>query len=142
MCVCEGIFSYRHCTGGGCKGPGNISSFPTPVCKLLQWSWKCLKFPNPSVQNFLLEAGNVSRFPTPVCNLFQWMLEMSQGSAPQRAIFFSGCWKFLKLPHLSVQTFSVDAGNVSSFPTPVCKLFQSMLELSQASPPQCANFFS
>ncbi len=124
VCVCEGIFSYRHCTRGGCKGPGNISSFPTPVCKLLQWSWKCLKVPNPSVQTFLLEAGNVSRFPTPVCNLFQWMLEMSQGSTPQCAIFFSGCWKF------------------SSFPTQVCKLFQWMLEMSRASQPQCANFFS
>jgi hypothetical protein len=90
----------------------------------------------PQCANFF-EAGNVSRFPIPVGNLFQWMLEMSQGSAA--AIFFSGCWKFLKLPHPSVQTFSLDAGNVSSFPTPVWKLFHWMLEMSQASPPQCAN---
>ncbi len=107
VCVCEGIFSYRHCTGGGCKGPGNIS-----------------------------------RFPTPVCNLFHWMLEMSQGSPPQCAIFFSGCWKCLKVPHPSVQSFTVDAGNILSVPTPVCKLFQWMLEMSRASQPQCANFFS
>ncbi len=138
--VCEEFFLTDIVLEGVVKVLETSQTFPTPVCKLLQWSWKCLKLPNPSVQTFLLEAGNVSRFPIPVGNLFQWMLEMSQGSAA--AIFFSGCWKFLKLPHLSVQTFSLDAGNVSSFPTPVWKLFQWMLEMSQASPPQCANFFS
>jgi hypothetical protein len=96
----------------------------------------------PHCANFFSGAGNVSRFPTPVCNLFQWMLEMSQGSPPQCAIFFSGCWKCLKVPHPSVQSFTVDAGNILSVPTPVCKLFQWMLEMSRASQPQCANFFS
>jgi hypothetical protein len=87
--VCEGISSYRHCTGGGCKGPGNISRFPTPLCKLLQWSWKCLKVPHPSVQSFTVDAGNILSVPTPVCKLFQWMLEMSQASPPQCTNFFS-----------------------------------------------------
>jgi hypothetical protein len=92
-----------------------------------------------SVQSFSVDSGNVSRFRTPVCNLFQWMLEISQASPPECANFFSGCWKCLELPNPSVQTFSVDAGNVSSFPTPVCKLFELMLVFGQALNHPCTK---
>jgi len=142
VCMCVKEFFLTDIVLEGVVKVLETSQGSPPHCANFLWSWKCLKVPHPSVQSFSVDAGNVSRFPTPVCNLFQWMLEMSQGSPPQCAIFYSGCWKYLERPNPSVQTFSVDAGNVSSFPTPVCKLFQWMLEMSQASPPQCTNFFS